>query len=132
MAARFGGEELVMVLADMDLGEGIWIAERIRRAVEAVAIPHEASRRGIVTVSIGVTAGIPSPELAQHDFLAAADAALYAAKRNGRNQVWPPLRAAEAYDLVTVRRPADGEGGLKAADCPPPAGGLHRHPWQQT
>ena len=94
VAARFGGEELVMVLGDMDLSEGIRIAERIRRAIEAVAIPHEASRRGIVTVSIGVTAGIPSPELTQHDFLEAADAALYAAKRNGRNQVWPPLLAA--------------------------------------
>ncbi len=82
-----------MVFADMDISDGIAIAERIRKAVEAVGIPHEASRTGIVTASIGVTAGIPGPDLAQHDFLAAADAALYAAKRNGRNQVWPPLPA---------------------------------------
>ena len=102
--ARFGGEELVMVLADMDLGEGIVIAERIRKAVAAVGIPHEASRNGIVTASIGVAAGIPGPDLAQHDFLAAADAALYAAKRNGRNQVWPPLPAASQ---VVPAEPAD-------------------------
>ncbi len=92
IVARFGGEELLMVFANMEIGDGVAIAERIRKAVEAVGIPHEASRTGVVTVSIGVTAGIPSPELAQHNFLAAADAALYAAKRNGRNQVWPPLR----------------------------------------
>ena len=102
VAARFGGEELVMVLGNMDLGEGIRIAEQIRRAIEAVAIPHEASRRGIVTVSIGVTAGIPSQELTQHDFLEAADAALYAAKRNGRNQVWPSPRATDGDNLLVL------------------------------
>ncbi len=93
--ARFGGEELVMVLGDKALGEGAAIAERIRRAVEAAGIPHEASRTGVVTVSIGVAAGIPSPNLAEHDFLAAADTALYAAKRAGRNRVWPPIAAVD-------------------------------------
>ncbi len=105
IVARFGGEELVMVFANMDLSDGVAIAERIRRAIEAVGIPHEASRTGVVTVSIGVTAGIPSLELAPHNFLAAADAALYAAKRNGRNQVWPPLPA--AGPLVVPAEPAD-------------------------
>ena len=100
VAARFGGEELVMVLGAMDLCGGIRIAERIRRAIEAVAIPHEASRRGMVTVSIGVAGGIPSSELGQHDFLEAADAALYAAKRNGRNQVWPPPRMPDGALLI--------------------------------
>jgi diguanylate cyclase (GGDEF)-like protein len=95
IVARFGGEELVMVFARMRLSDGLAIAERIRRAVEAVGIPHAASPTGVVTASIGVAAGIPSPDLAQHDFLAAADAALYAAKRNGRNQVWPPTSASD-------------------------------------
>ncbi len=93
VVTRFGGEELVMVFAGMGLSDGIAVAERIRKAVEAIGIPHEASHTGVVTVSIGVTAGIPSAEFAQDAFLAAADAALYAAKRNGRNQVWPPLSA---------------------------------------
>jgi diguanylate cyclase (GGDEF)-like protein len=87
IAARFGGEEVVMVFAGMGLGEGLAIAERIRRAVENVGIPHAASSAGIITASIGVTAGVPGPELDQNAFLAAADAALYTAKRNGRNQV---------------------------------------------
>ena len=89
--ARFGGEELVMVYAGMGLSEGLAVAERVRRAVEAVGIPHEASSTGVVTGSIGVAAGIPSPELDQNAFMAAADAALYEAKRNGRNRVWPPI-----------------------------------------
>jgi diguanylate cyclase (GGDEF)-like protein len=87
IAARFGGEEVVMVFGTMGLGEGLAIAERIRRAVENVGIPHAASSAGIITASIGVTAGVPGPELDQNAFLAAADAALYTAKRNGRNQV---------------------------------------------
>lgn len=90
VAVRFGGEELVMVLTGVGLSEGIAVAERIRRSVAAIGIPHEDSLAGVVTVSIGVAAGVPSQELDQHTFLAAADAALYAAKRNGRNQVWPP------------------------------------------
>ncbi len=93
IVVRFGGEELVMVFAGMALGDGLAVAERIRLAVAAVGIPHEASPFGIVTASIGVTAGIPSSEIDQNAFLAAADAALYAAKRSGRNQVWPPLSA---------------------------------------
>jgi diguanylate cyclase (GGDEF)-like protein len=83
-----------MVLGDKVLGNGIAIAERIRHAIEAAGIPHERSRTGVVTASIGVSAGIPGPGLGQHDFLAAADAALYAAKRAGRNRVWPPIPAA--------------------------------------
>ena len=105
IVARFGGEELVMVFAGMALGEGLTIAERIRRAVEAVGIPHEGSHTGVVTASIGVAAGIPSPELDQNAFLAAADAALYAAKRNGRNQVWPPLVAPIGEAAAAEARP---------------------------
>jgi diguanylate cyclase (GGDEF)-like protein len=95
IAVRFGGEELVMVLTGVGLSDGIAVAERIRRSVAAIGIPHEDSLAGVVTVSIGVTAGVPGRGLEQHAFLAAADAALYAAKRNGRNQVWPPAPDAD-------------------------------------
>ncbi len=100
VVARFGGEELVMVLAGMDLGEAIAIAERVRKAVEAVGIPHGDSPRHVVTVSIGVAAGVPDPKFDRNAFLAGADAALYAAKRNGRNQVWPPLPGGDDALLV--------------------------------
>lgn len=90
VVARFGGEELVVVRVDTDLADGGALAERLRRAVAAIGILHEASPHGVVTVSIGVAAGIPDDGFPPDSFLAAADAALYAAKHNGRNQVWPP------------------------------------------
>ena len=91
LAVRYGGEELLVLLPKTEASSGIRIAERIRRSVEALAIPHEAlgvSR--IVTMSCG-TAAAPVSTISAPELIAAADAALYAAKRNGRNQVWPPL-----------------------------------------
>jgi diguanylate cyclase (GGDEF)-like protein len=94
LAVRYGGEELLVVLPGLDEAEAARIAERIRRAVEALGIPHEAlGPHGKVTVSCGAAAG-PVPAIAADEMIAAADAALYAAKRNGRNQVWPPLMRA--------------------------------------
>jgi diguanylate cyclase (GGDEF)-like protein len=97
LAVRYGGEELLVVLPGSDEAEAARIAERIRRAVEALGIPHEAlGSHGRVTVSCGAAAG-PVSAIAAAEVIAAADAALYAAKRNGRNQVWPPLRRAHAF-----------------------------------
>lgn len=104
IVARFGGEELVVVRVDRDLAAGGAVAERLRRAVAAIGIPHAASPHGVVTVSIGVAAGIPDPAFPPDSFLAAADAALYAAKHNGRNQVWPP---AVPPDRAATRGPAE-------------------------
>jgi diguanylate cyclase (GGDEF)-like protein len=103
VVTRFGGEELAIVLCNMGLTEGVAVGERIRRAVEAVGIPHEVSSRGIVTASVGVAAGTPSADLAPHELLEAADTALYAAKRNGRNQVWPPLPGKHFDAAVTAQ-----------------------------
>jgi diguanylate cyclase (GGDEF)-like protein len=98
LAVRYGGEELLVVLPGLDEAEAARIAERIRRAVEALAIPHEAlGPHGRVTVSCGAASG-PVSAITADEMIAAADAALYAAKRNGRNQVWPPLiRAHERW-----------------------------------
>jgi diguanylate cyclase (GGDEF)-like protein len=97
LAVRYGGEELLIVLPGSDEAEAARIAERIRRAVEALGIPHEAlGPHGRVTVSCGAAAG-PVSAITAAEVIAAADAALYAAKRNGRNQVWPPLLRAHAY-----------------------------------
>jgi diguanylate cyclase (GGDEF)-like protein len=110
IAVRFGGEELVIVLRDADLTDGVRIAERIRRAVEAAGIPHEASPSGpAVTVSIGVASTLPSSAITPDELIASADAALYAGKRNGRNQVWPPrareLNVAFPRERQRVRAP---------------------------
>jgi diguanylate cyclase (GGDEF)-like protein len=91
LAVRYGGEELLVLLPGTEASEVIRIAERIRCLVEALGIAHEAAgANNVVTVSCGVAAAPPSTVSAL-ELIAAADAALYAAKRNGRNQVWPRL-----------------------------------------
>jgi diguanylate cyclase (GGDEF)-like protein len=91
LAVRYGGEEFMLLLPNTGLPEGIRIAERIRRSLEAHAIPHERiGASAVVTTSLGVMAGT-SAEHSAGELIAAADGALYAAKRNGRNRVWPPF-----------------------------------------
>lgn len=91
-AFRFGGEELVVVLPKTAFPKAIAIAERIRQAIEDAAIPHPALAAGsVVTASFGVACSQPDRNMRAADVVAEADAALYAAKRNGRNQVWPRL-----------------------------------------
>jgi diguanylate cyclase (GGDEF)-like protein len=92
-AVRYGGEEFLVVLPEMQLVDAMRIAERIRRSVETATIPNEGPGSfGMVTASFGV-ASASVGELTAAELIAAADTALYAAKRKGRNQVWPPLAA---------------------------------------
>jgi diguanylate cyclase (GGDEF)-like protein len=89
-AFRFGGEELIVVLPKTVLPKAIGIAERIRQAIEGAAIPHPAPAAGsVVTASFGVASSRPGYNMQTVEVIADADAALYTAKRNGRNQVWP-------------------------------------------
>lgn len=88
---RMGGEEFALLLPGASLADAARAAERIRAAVEALAIAWEG-RALAVTMSLGVAAAGPA-ELADRDdaavvaaLLRDADAALYAAKRAGRNQ----------------------------------------------
>lgn len=84
--ARYGGEEFALILKDTDGQGALVVAERIRRAVENLRIPHPASSTGVVTVSLGVAARRPSGGDDGRSLVAAADRALYAAKRRGRNR----------------------------------------------
>ncbi len=109
LAVRLGGEEFLMLLPHTDLSSAVRVAERVRRQIENLAVLHDFSARGIVTASFGVIAG---PICAQPfaDLLAGADAALYAAKRRGRNQVWPPFIGTDNQmtalpQLATLSRP---------------------------
>lgn len=93
---RFGGEEFVVLLHGVDLHRAIRISERIRKAVEDAAIPHPALDLGeVVTVSMGVASVILSRDIRVGQVIAAADTALYLAKRNGRNQVAPRMPVAQ-------------------------------------
>ena len=107
VAFRFGGEEFVVILARTDMMDGVRIAERIRKAIEAAAIPHAYSAVApYVTVSLGVSGATPESTVTRDEMILSADTALYAAKRNGRNQVWPPRgkAAASVTHIREVRR----------------------------
>jgi diguanylate cyclase (GGDEF)-like protein len=82
LAARVGGEEFGLILTETMLASGVEVAERLRLAIKAVEIP----RVGFITASFGI-AEAPSCAQTARDLLARADAALYKAKREGRNRV---------------------------------------------
>jgi diguanylate cyclase (GGDEF)-like protein len=86
LVARYGGEEIAILLAETDLGGAINVLGHIQAAIRSLAISHEASPHGIVTVSAGVAVWTPGGRIATAAALVeAADAALYAAKALGRN-----------------------------------------------
>ncbi len=83
--ARFGGEEFVVLLPNTNEANAYSIAERIRLDIKALGINHKDSEiTSIVTVSIGI-ASLSDESLNENDLLRNADAALYEAKRSGRN-----------------------------------------------
>lgn len=86
-AARYGGEEFCLLLPSNDPAYAVQVAESVRGTVEALAIPHHTSGYGVVTVSVGVATITPGEAQPPDDLIEAADAALYAAKRRGRNAV---------------------------------------------
>jgi diguanylate cyclase (GGDEF)-like protein len=85
VCCRYGGEEFLLVLPTMTVADAHARAEEIRRAVESQLIPFAGSRLA-VTASFGV-AGFPIAGRSIDEVLIAADRALYAAKRLGRNRV---------------------------------------------
>ncbi|GAP65207.1 diguanylate cyclase (GGDEF) domain-containing protein [Mizugakiibacter sediminis] len=80
LIGRVGGEEFAVLLPGLAQDEAVAVAERIRQAMHGIRLPD-----GTLTVSIGVAAQLPEQSL--HELLAAADAALRQAKRNGRDRV---------------------------------------------
>ena len=87
IVARYGGEEVVIVLPDAGLAEAQAIAERIRARVEATPFEiHRTARSVPVTVSIGVAVR-DADDAGPADMLKRADLALYRAKHAGRNRV---------------------------------------------
>lgn len=98
LVARYGGEEFAIVLPATDRQAGRAFADKLRRRIENLALPHPAAPLGVVTVSIGVVS-VPASALSEGSaLLEDADRALYAAKAAGRNRVEvfaaPPVTAA--------------------------------------
>ncbi|TSE28073.1 Phytochrome-like protein cph2 [Tepidimonas thermarum] len=88
LLARYGGEELVALLADTDADGARLVAERAVAAVRALGMPHEDSPTApVVTVSAGVASRTPTSSADGACLLHLADEALYAAKRAGRDRV---------------------------------------------
>jgi diguanylate cyclase (GGDEF)-like protein len=88
VVGRWGGEEFLVLLPLTGTAGAAALAERVRGAMAADVV-EAAGRRMFVTVSIGCSTGLGSPEL----LVARADAALYEAKAAGRNAVRPALTA---------------------------------------
>ena len=87
-AARWGGEEFAALLANTDLNGALGIAEQVRANIEKLHITC-AGKSDItpVTISIGAESVVPNLKTSLDAFISAADDALYAAKRAGRNRV---------------------------------------------
>lgn len=106
-AFRVGGEEFALILPDTDeCGAGV-IGGRVRRALQAAALPHGSSQSGFVTASIGSCSTIARDGEQPGHLLTLADQALYDAKRAGRDRA-----VCVRSRSPSVRRPdpQDGRG----------------------
>lgn len=105
IVARYGGEEFVVLLPSTDEDGALVIAEDARKSLRALAIPHEASPKGVVTASIGLCVSVGDGER-DIDLLARADEALYDAKAAGRDRVtgWRTRHDANAGRAAPGRR----------------------------
>jgi diguanylate cyclase (GGDEF)-like protein len=88
LAARFGGEEFIVVLPNTDRSGAVLVAERIRLALAELALPTEASSVSrFVTLSVGIAVAVPEVGQSGEALIEAADAALYRAKTEGRDRI---------------------------------------------
>jgi len=104
---RYGGEEFIAVLANTDAAGAAIVAERLRSAVQALAIPHRASAcASVVTISVGFASTQPQGDVGPETLLKAADGALLFAKKTGRNRVSgeAPVRVMKRNTRVPFRR----------------------------
>jgi diguanylate cyclase len=113
LAARYGGEEIVVVLPETQLSDALKVAEHIRASIESKKIVKKSTGAplGQITVSIGAAQYITGET--QQSLIERADMHLYAAKLNGRNQVAWIKRGHMAEQKIVVGSDvvASGSGG---------------------
>ncbi|MDP5017395.1 MAG: diguanylate cyclase, partial [Dolichospermum sp.] len=86
LVARYGGEELVILLPNTDLEGAVHVAKQVQNHIANMAIPHQCSLvNSYVTLSMGVTSIIPNKDNLAESIITLADKALYRAKDEGRN-----------------------------------------------
>lgn len=83
---RYGGEEFVVLLVEQSLADATFVMDRMRRAIEGLAISSPATGASL-TLSVGVAEVDTAHDGTPADWIARADAALYTAKQGGRNRV---------------------------------------------
>lgn len=112
IAARYGGEEMAIVLFQVTPDHARAIAEQLRAAIEAARIEHRAApKTGRVTASVGGAWIEATLERTPDDLVQLADEALYAAKQAGRNEVrFLGPEHSNAFTGTLRRLPADGSG----------------------
>lgn len=99
MAVRYGGEEFLLILPDTDAATARRLAEKICASITELAISHQYSLLGILTLSAGIAEVSNNNYRDIGELLRAADSALYQAKENGRNQA--QMAPSEA-DLISM------------------------------
>jgi diguanylate cyclase (GGDEF)-like protein/PAS domain S-box-containing protein len=86
IAGRFGGDEFVIILVQTDINVGVQVAERLRSRIELEQVPVNENHVAEFSISLGICQFTDTLSRAE-DFIAKADMALYAAKKNRRNAV---------------------------------------------
>lgn len=89
LLARYGGEEFAVVLPNTRRAGAEIVAKAIQEEIAALEIAHpQSSVSDYLTISIGIASVVPTADQSPEDLIAAADAALYQAKRRGRDRYW--------------------------------------------
>lgn len=107
--SRFGGEEFAVLLPDVDRAEALAVAERIHQRMRELTVPHGGAVISGLTTSIGIAVYPEVAEDSADGLISAADAALYDAKRAGRDRVMLAGERRALPWLPTTRRPARAE-----------------------
>jgi diguanylate cyclase (GGDEF)-like protein/PAS domain S-box-containing protein len=88
MCARYGGEEFAVIMPETDINGARHVADKIRRSLEELQIPHKRSDAApYVTISFGIATMVPSDDVPPNALIEMADQRLYRAKQQGRNCV---------------------------------------------